>query len=264
MRFRRPRWAATSPSSSRAAVPGRTRCTSWTPWRRLTTSTAGTATPRRSTGSTGRVCRLSCRLAACPVSGDWYRPAVGNGQIYTYKWETFVTQELPAWLSTNKNVASDGDAVVGASMGGSSALDLAAHHPQQFIYAGSMSGFLNLSQRPWPALVHIAMQHDGGFDSMRCGGPPPIRPGRATTPRSTSPHSRVTTRAYGFTAVTEARHLSTPTPPTRAGWVHWRDSRSTATALSKTPIWPPAVTTACSTSRMAPTIAPTGLSTCSR
>jgi diacylglycerol O-acyltransferase/trehalose O-mycolyltransferase len=102
---------------------------------------------------------------------DWYQPAVGNGQTYTYKWETFVTQELPAWLSTNKNVASDGDAVVGASMGGSSALDLAAHHPQQFIYAGSMSGFLNLSQGPWPGLVHIAMQHDGGFDSNAMWGP---------------------------------------------------------------------------------------------
>ena len=106
-----------------------------------------------------------------PVGGmssfysDWYQPAVGNGQTYTYKWETFLTQELPAWLSANKNVASDGNAVVGASMGGSSALDLAGYHPQEFIYAGSMSGFLNLSQGPWPGLVHIAMQHDGGFNS---------------------------------------------------------------------------------------------------
>jgi diacylglycerol O-acyltransferase / trehalose O-mycolyltransferase len=112
-----------------------------------------------------------------PVGGgasfysDWYQPAVGNGQTYTYKWESFLTQELPAWLSTNKNVAPDGDAVVGASMGGSSALDLAAHHPQQFVYAGSMSGFLNLSQGQWPGLVHIAMQHDGGFDSNAMWGP---------------------------------------------------------------------------------------------
>ena len=37
-----------------------------------------------------------------PVGGqssfyaDWYRPSEGNGQDYTYKWETFLTQELPA------------------------------------------------------------------------------------------------------------------------------------------------------------------------
>ena len=34
---------------------------------------------------------------------------------YTYKWETFLTQELPTWLAANKNVAPIGDAVVGAS-----------------------------------------------------------------------------------------------------------------------------------------------------
>ena len=74
-----------------------------------------------------------------PVGGkssfysDWYGPAVGNGGTYTYKWETFLTQELPAWLSANKNVAVNGNAVVGLSMSGSSALVLAAHHPQEFI-----------------------------------------------------------------------------------------------------------------------------------
>ncbi len=38
-----------------------------------------------------------------PVGGqssfytDWYQPSQGNGQNYTYKWETFMTQELPAY-----------------------------------------------------------------------------------------------------------------------------------------------------------------------
>jgi diacylglycerol O-acyltransferase/trehalose O-mycolyltransferase len=113
-----------------------------------------------------------------PVGGmssfysDWYQPAVGNGQTQTYKWETFLTQELPTWLSTNKNVAPYGNAVVGASMGGSSALVLATYHPQEFIYAGSMSGFLNLSNGPWPGLVSIALHWDGGFDSNAMWGPP--------------------------------------------------------------------------------------------
>jgi diacylglycerol O-acyltransferase/trehalose O-mycolyltransferase len=113
-----------------------------------------------------------------PVGGmasfysDWYQPAKGNGHTQTYKWETFLTQELPTWLSTNKNVAANGNAVVGASMGGSSALVLATYHPQQFIYAGSMSGFLNLSNGQWPGLVNLAMHWDGGFSSNAMWGPP--------------------------------------------------------------------------------------------
>ncbi len=105
-----------------------------------------------------------------PVGGkssfysDWYGPATGNGASYTYKWETFLTQELPAYLAVNKNVASIGNAVVGLSMGGSSALILASYHPAAFVYAGSLSGFLNLSQGPWPGMVRIAMQWNGGFN----------------------------------------------------------------------------------------------------
>jgi diacylglycerol O-acyltransferase / trehalose O-mycolyltransferase len=113
-----------------------------------------------------------------PVGGessfysDWYQPAVGNGHTVTYKWETFVTQELPGWLAANKNVPPYGNAAVGASMGGSSALVLAAWHPQEFVYAGSLSGFLNLSQGQWPGLVNIAMKWNGGFDPNAMWGPP--------------------------------------------------------------------------------------------
>src|SRR5882762_3983262 len=63
-----------------------------------------------------------------PVGGessfytDWYQPAVGNGTTQTYKWKTFLTAELPAWLAENKNVSQSGNAVVGLSMGGAPAL----------------------------------------------------------------------------------------------------------------------------------------------
>ena len=49
-----------------------------------------------------------------PVGGessfysDWYQPASGNGGVQTYKWETFLTQELPAWLAANKRRPGDG------------------------------------------------------------------------------------------------------------------------------------------------------------
>ncbi|WP_396898880.1 esterase family protein [Mycolicibacterium sp.] len=113
-----------------------------------------------------------------PVGGkssfysDWYAPAVGNGGTVTYKWETFLTRELPEWLATNRNVAPTGNAVVGLSMGGSSALVLAAYHPDRFVYAGSLSGFLNLSAAEWPGLVRVAMMWNGGFNPDAMWGPP--------------------------------------------------------------------------------------------
>src|ERR1700692_4541334 len=54
-----------------------------------------------------------------PVGGqssfysDCYRPACGNNGCQTYKWETFLTQELPAYLQSNKNVKPTGSAAVG-------------------------------------------------------------------------------------------------------------------------------------------------------
>jgi diacylglycerol O-acyltransferase / trehalose O-mycolyltransferase len=112
-----------------------------------------------------------------PVGGmssfytDWYRPAVGNGQTYTYKWETFLTSELPGWLAANRGISKSGNGVVGLSMSGSSALILAAFHPGQFVYAGSLSGFLNLSAGFWPILVGIAMNDAGGFNALDMWGP---------------------------------------------------------------------------------------------
>jgi diacylglycerol O-acyltransferase/trehalose O-mycolyltransferase len=112
-----------------------------------------------------------------PVGGkasfysDWYGPATGNGTTRTYKWETFLTQELPAYLAGNKMVPSTGNAVVGFSMGGSSALVLAAYHPQQFVYAGSLSGFLNLSSAGQQGQVGIAMMWNGGFNPDAMWGP---------------------------------------------------------------------------------------------
>ncbi len=113
-----------------------------------------------------------------PVGGmssfytDWYEPAVGNGTTQTYKWETFLTSELPAWLASNKGISRSGNAVVGLSMGGSSALIFAAYHPNQFSYAGSLSGFLNLSDPFWPPLVGLAMNDSGGFNAGAMWGPP--------------------------------------------------------------------------------------------
>src|SRR6478609_3166958 len=104
-----------------------------------------------------------------PVGGqssfysDWYSPACGKAGCQTYKWETFLTQELPAYLAANKAVKPTGSAAVGLSMAGSAALTLAIYHPEQFPYAGALSGFLNLSEGWWPMLVNMSMGDAGGF-----------------------------------------------------------------------------------------------------
>jgi diacylglycerol O-acyltransferase / trehalose O-mycolyltransferase len=113
-----------------------------------------------------------------PVGGmssfyaDWYQPAVGNGGVWTYKWETFLTTELPQWLDANRDVKPTGSAAVGLSMAGNSSLILAAYHPRQFIYAGSLSAFPNPSEGWWPTLIGISMRDSGGFDAAAMWGPP--------------------------------------------------------------------------------------------
>src|SRR5690242_17374335 len=111
-----------------------------------------------------------------PVGGqssfysDWYSPACGKAGCSTYKWETFLTQELPAYLAANKGVNPNRNAAVGLSMAGSAAMTLAIYYPQQFQYAGSLSGFLNLSEGWWPMLVGTSMGDAGGYKAKDMWG----------------------------------------------------------------------------------------------
>ena len=112
-----------------------------------------------------------------PVGGqssfysDWYKPACGKAGCTTYKWETFLTSELPAYLQSNKQVKPTGSAAVGLSMAGSSALILAAYHPDQFVYAGSLSALLDPSQGMGPTLIGLAMGDAGGYKTADMWGP---------------------------------------------------------------------------------------------
>ncbi len=56
-------------------------------------------------------------------------------------------------------------------MAGSAALILATYHPDRFIYAGSMSGFLNPSEGWWPFLINISMGDAGGYKANDMWGP---------------------------------------------------------------------------------------------
>ncbi|MGK2883126.1 MAG: esterase family protein [Mycobacterium sp.] len=112
-----------------------------------------------------------------PVGGqssfytNWYKPAEGKNGTWTYNWETFLTQELPAWLAANRGVSPTGNAAVGLSMAGSASLNLATWYPQKFTYAASLSGFLNPSEGWWPTLIGMAMSDAGGFSAADMWGP---------------------------------------------------------------------------------------------
>ena len=113
-----------------------------------------------------------------PVGGqssfysDWYSPSSFNNQPYTYKWETFLTNELPQWLAANKQISPTGNGVVGLSMAGGAALILSAYHPAQFSYAASLSGFLNPSTVFMKQAIRVAMLDAGGYNVDNMWGPP--------------------------------------------------------------------------------------------
>lgn len=111
-----------------------------------------------------------------PVGGrssfytDWYRPSSTNGQAKAYKWETFLTRELPAFLA-RYGVSRTNNAIVGPSMGGNAALVLAAHHRDQFKFAGSFSGFLHPTFPLWNEAMRAAMWDEGNYNLADMWGP---------------------------------------------------------------------------------------------
>jgi S-formylglutathione hydrolase FrmB len=104
-------------------------------------------------------------------------PAGGAYSLYTdweqdgsKQWETFLSAELPGWLSANKGLAAGGHAIVGASQGGTAALTLAEFHPDRFRYAGSMSGFLYPSNTTVNGAIAAGMQQFGGVNTQAMWG----------------------------------------------------------------------------------------------
>ncbi|MFI5778559.1 alpha/beta hydrolase [Nocardia sp. NPDC051570] len=94
--------------------------------------------------------------------------AAGPGKSYRYDWETFLTRDLRNALRDRMGFNPNRNGVFGLSMGGSAALTLAAYHPDQFSYAGSYSGYLNVSAPGMREALRVAMIDAGGYniDSM--------------------------------------------------------------------------------------------------
>ncbi|MDY5785068.1 alpha/beta hydrolase-fold protein [Corynebacterium sp.] len=107
-----------------------------------------------------------------PVGGessfysDWQRPDNGKN----YKWETFLTKELVPVLD-NEFRSNGKRAVVGISMGGTAAMNLAQRNPHLFDFVGSFSGYLDTTTMGMPTAIMAAQQDAGGYNSEAMWGP---------------------------------------------------------------------------------------------
>ncbi|AKK07134.1 MAG: alpha/beta hydrolase family protein [Corynebacterium sp.] len=98
-----------------------------------------------------------------PVGGagsfyaDWLAPASYDNSGPHFKWETFLTQELPAYLEAHFGVSRTNNSIAGLSMGGTAALNLAARNPAQFRQAMSWSGYLAMTLPGMEMMLRLAM-----------------------------------------------------------------------------------------------------------
>ncbi|MCZ9309600.1 alpha/beta hydrolase [Corynebacterium uberis] len=106
-----------------------------------------------------------------PVGGagsfyaDWDGPATFNPlEPVNYQWETFLTQELPTYLESNFGVARNNNSIIGLSMGGTAAVNLASKHPDQFRQVQSYSGYLTTTVPGAQTLMRVALLDAGGFN----------------------------------------------------------------------------------------------------
>nr|BAQ02385.1 antigen 85-like [Nocardia seriolae]BAQ02386.1 codon optimized antigen 85-like [Nocardia seriolae] len=122
------------------------------------------------TGSAGSSSLSSSGSASGSSSGSGAFQILGGGpgKSYRYTWETFLSRDLPNALQARLGFSKTRNGIFGLSMGGSGALTLAAYHPDQFSFAGSYSGYLNVSAPGMREAIRLAMIDAGGYnvDSM--------------------------------------------------------------------------------------------------
>ncbi|WP_420832028.1 alpha/beta hydrolase [Nocardia huaxiensis] len=102
--------------------------------------------------------------AANTGSGATEALGAGPGKSYRYAWESFLTNELRWALRDRLGFNPNRNGVFGLSMGGSAALVLANYHPDQFSFAGSFSGYLNISAPGMREAIRLAMIDAGGYN----------------------------------------------------------------------------------------------------
>ncbi|MFE3188431.1 alpha/beta hydrolase [Nocardia sp. NPDC059240] len=103
-------------------------------------------------------------LSISSGSGATQAFSAGPGKSNTYKWETFLSQDLRNALRDRLGFNTSRNGVFGLSMGASAALALAADHPDQFSFAGAFSGYLSLTGPGMLPALRLAMLDAGGYN----------------------------------------------------------------------------------------------------
>ena len=111
-------------------------------------------------------------LVVLPIGGessfysDWQRPDNGKN----YKWESFLMNEVvPILQHGYRSTGQRG--VVGISMGGTAAMNLAERHPEAFNFVGSFSGYLDTTSPGMPVAIRAAQKDAGGYNTDAMWGP---------------------------------------------------------------------------------------------
>ncbi|MEJ6020198.1 alpha/beta hydrolase-fold protein [Corynebacterium sp. H113] len=111
-------------------------------------------------------------LVVLPAGGkssfyaDWDQPDNGTH----YMWESFITKELVPVITKGWRGNND-RGIYGISMGGTGAMNIAAHTPDMWKFVGSLSGYLDTSSPGMPEAMAAAMKNTGGFDATKMWGP---------------------------------------------------------------------------------------------
>lgn len=107
-----------------------------------------------------------------PIGGEssFYTDWVSDAKGSAYQWETFLMEELPPLLAADWRVG-DKHGVAGLSMGGTAAMMLTQRYPDHFSFAGSFSGFLDVTSFGMPEAIKVAMQDAGGYPAENMWGP---------------------------------------------------------------------------------------------
>ncbi|TSE01957.1 esterase family protein [Skermania sp. ID1734] len=90
---------------------------------------------------------------------DWISDDPKLGHV---RWETFLTDELPAYMKANFGSDGVNNAIAGLSMSGTSALNLAEHRPDLYKAVASFSGYPTASEPGFAQGIQVAVMQMGG------------------------------------------------------------------------------------------------------
>ncbi|MEE3852077.1 alpha/beta hydrolase-fold protein [Gordonia sp. LSe1-13] len=112
----------------------------------------------------------SSNWQSTPVDTDGNPLTTYEGGEFTPQWETFVGEELPAFLNESFDISTSGNAVSGLSISGGQAINLALKYPDVFSVAVSRSGYYQtdnlLGYLAVPFILATRHGISNGFDAM--------------------------------------------------------------------------------------------------